>query len=460
MTRKRPPQIRPRSLAALVVSLAAALHLPAHTQQDDPTERLTVDRAVALALEHHPSALAARESVRAASAAVGELSALRLPHLAFEASATRFQEPMIVAPLHALDITQAPDFDRTLLRGTASISYNLFDGGTRGARIRGARAEADAAEYSRESAETSLIALVTQTYLTALSLSDVLNAHNTRLSALESELARVQNHYAEGTAARVAVLRAEAAIAQAEAERVSTASALEVAEQHLARLTGLSPSETSASRLVPVGLRQTEQTIDRETLVAQAAEFNPDLLRARSRHESAISNKSAANALWLPKISLFGGYLGFGSGAGDFTAEWQGGAKISYPVFTGGSRTNTITRTDAMVELAHQEVRHAELAIRDGVDRGLNAVHESRARVSAVEDAVYHLEEVARIERLALDAGSGTQAEYLRSEAELLRARASLIEARNGEIMARIQLARTLGQLTTDWLDRELESTR
>ena len=66
--------------------------------------------------------------VNAADAAVGEVSALRLPQLAFEGSATRYQEPMIVAPLHALDITRAPDFDRTLLRGTASVAYTLFDG--------------------------------------------------------------------------------------------------------------------------------------------------------------------------------------------------------------------------------------------------------------------------------------------------------------------------------------------
>ena len=113
----------------------------------------------------------------------------------------------------------------------------------------------------------------------------------------------------------------------------------------------------------------------------------------------------------------------------------------------------------ALVDIALQEVRQVELSVQDGVDRGLSAVRESQVRVAAVEEAVDHLFEVARIERLSLDAGAGTQTEYLRSEAELLRARALLIEARNTEIAARVELARIVGQLSPAWLERELEST-
>jgi outer membrane protein TolC len=146
---------------------------------------------------------------------------------------------MIVAPLHALDITRAPEFDRTLIRGTASVAYTLFDGGVRGSRVRGARAEASAAEHTRELAVATLITVVTQTYLQVLTARDVLAAHDTRLTALEAERDRIAQLFAEGTTARVSVLRAEAAIAQALAERIATEAALEVGELSLARLTGV-----------------------------------------------------------------------------------------------------------------------------------------------------------------------------------------------------------------------------
>ena len=444
---------------SLLVAVATAWSAPLWSQEPEPPARLTLNAAVVRALEHHPNALAAEAGVAAATAAVGEVSASRLPQVAFEASATQYQEPMIVAPLHALDITRAPEFDHTLIRGTASVAYTLFDGGVRGSRVRGARAEASAAEYVRESAAASLVTVVTQTYLQVLTARDVLAAHDSRLTALDAERDRIERLFAEGTTARVTVLRAEAAIAQALAERVATEAALNVAERSLARLTGISPSETAAERLVPIHLQNPSQLLGRTALLTLAETANPELQRARSRHEVALSAKRTASAAWLPNISLFGGYLGFGSAGGDLVTEWQGGAKVSYPIFTGGARSKTNARAEAMVDIALQEVRQVKLAVQDGVDRGLSAVRESRVRVAAVEEAVDHLSEVARIERLSLDAGAGTQTEYLRSEAELLRARAMLIEARNTEIAARVELARIVGQLNPTWLEHELENT-
>jgi len=448
------------SAFTLVAALVVLSCTPLSGQDTTPGGNLTLSSAVARALAYHPNALAVEAGVDAANAAVGEVSASRLPQLAFEGSATRYQEPMIVAPLHALDITRAPDFDRTLLRGTASVSYTLFDGGVRGSRIRGARAEAGAAESAREATLASLISLVTEAYLRVITAAEVLAAHDTRLSALETELDRAQQLYAEGTTARVVVLRAEAAVAQAEAERVAASAALEVAEQNLTRMIGASPDEAASENLIPVQLQREAAFLARDSLMAQATASNPELQRARERHEAAIATEKAAAALWLPNISLFGGYLGFGSGGGDLITEWQGGAKVTYPIFTGGARSNANARASATVELAHQEIRQAELAVSNGVDLGMSAVRESRARLEAVEEAVTHLTEVARIERLSLETGAGTQTEYLRSEAELLRAKATLIDARNTEIVARIELARITGQLNLSWLDRELENTQ
>jgi outer membrane protein TolC len=85
-------------------------------------------------------------------------------------------------------------------------------------------------------------------------------------------------------------------------------------------------------------------------------------------------------------------------------------------------------------------------------------VSESRARADAVETAVQHLDEVARIEQLALEAGAGTQTDFLRADADLRRARAQLIEARHQEILARVRLARTTGELSLEWLAGTLEA--
>jgi outer membrane protein len=155
---------------------------------------------------------------------------------------------------------------------------------------------------------------------------------------------------------------------------------------------------------------------------------------------------------------LGGVYQLFSSDAGKTTTEWNVGIAVSYPLFTGGARSSAVGRAGAEARLAREELRLAELRIEEGVDRALNASLETRALVSALRRAVQLQTEVARIEQLSLDAGAGTQTDYLRAEAELARARSLLVEAEHAEIAARVELARVVGELTVGWLNRNVET--
>ncbi len=130
---------------------------------------------------------------------------------------------------------------------------------------------------------------------------------------------------------------------------------------------------------------------------------------------------------------------------------------MSYALWTGGGRSNQIRRAGAEARGAAEQTRLAELGVDLSLDRALAAVREAHARVLALRSAVQTSEQVARIERTALEVGTGTQNDYLEAEANLLRARAQLIEARHAEIAARIELARVTGELTVGWLRQLLQ---
>jgi outer membrane protein TolC len=80
--------------------------------------------------------------------------------------------------------------------------------------------------------------------------------------------------------------------------------------------------------------------------------------------------------------------------------------------------------------------------------------------VAALARAEQHQTEVARIELLSLEAGAGTQTDYLRAEADLARARSLLVEAQHTEIAAWVEVARVVGELTPEWLARTVEAAR
>jgi outer membrane protein len=175
---------------------------------------------------------------------------------------------------------------------------------------------------------------------------------------------------------------------------------------------------------------------------------------------AAEAGRSEAKASRLPNLQLGARYADYGTVEGDFSGEWQATFQLSYPVFTGGRRTNVIRRAEAEERRATESLRLVELQMESRIDQALAAVQETGARKEALAAAAEQSQEVARIEHLALEAGAGVQTDYLTAEAELFRARAALTQARHGEIAAAVQLARAMGDLSVTWLEQNLEIVR
>jgi outer membrane protein TolC len=419
---------------------------------------LTLHDAVGLALRAHPSLELARAGVERAEAGRRELRASLLPALSVESSATRFQEPMLVAPLHGFDPQRLPVFDRTLVQSSLALAYQLFDGGARGARVDRATALHAVAGAQLEQARQALLADVTRRYAAVLVTRELLAAHTSRVEALTQERARAAQLLEQGRVARVTLLRADAALSAATAELSATRVHVDAAERELARMVGLEAGAIARAVLVPALVASDVPSRDDALRATLAA--NPELRRLTLQVDAARATVDEARAQWWPRVHLGGRYVHYASGAGDPIGEWQTGLQLSYPLFTAGARPAAIDRARAEEAAGRAELELGRLRAADAVDRALAAVAAAHARAAAWQSAVVQTDEVSRIERLALDTGAGVQTDWLAAQAELLRARASLTEARYDALVARIDLARVMGELTTTWITDNVESGR
>jgi outer membrane protein TolC len=445
----------------LALGLAVWWSGPAAAQGADTAEEgdtltvLELAEVVESALRTHPRLEAAGAGVTAAAAEAGEARAERLPTLGVTARGIRYEEPMVVAPLHGFDPRMPPEFDETLYQGHAAAEYTLFDGGARRSRIRAASSRVDAARAGAATARAEVVAEAVSAYLEALTARDVRAAHGELVAALESERARQALLLSEGTAPRVAVLRAEAALSEARASLEATAQRLDLALRRLARVSGL-PVERVATAALAEVVPPPAVALDREALVARARAKNPRLAEARERAAAARSAAAGARAAYLPRVAATGRYSAYGSASTDAALEWQAGVEVVYPVFTGGARARRVERAAALAELAESESELAARSVADAVDAALVAYRSATARAEALEAAVAQSREVARIEALALESGAGVQSDFLRAQAALARARAGLAEARHAAIEARVRLAQAVGDLGadgTDWME-------
>ncbi len=443
--------------------MIASLQLIAALAQSPDTSRLTLTTVVERALASYPTVAAARAARERAGAALGEAKATLLPRLSLDGSLTRFEQPMVVLPLHGFDVRNPPLFDRTLIQSGLSLSWTVFDFGGRLERVRAQRALGDAAQAAVSSAEMQLAARAVSAYIRVLTTRELLAAQDQRLSALALAADQAQQRLAAGKAARIEVLRVEAERRRALADRIATASRLEVAEGELAQLAGL-PLESLSSRPL-AEFRLADSTWGAEPsaelragLIARAKAANPEVRQLEERSRAARAAAQAQRAAWFPELRVAGAYVDRGRWAGDFSAEWQVGVALAYPLFTGGARASASRRAAAEEHQAAEEVRAAHLNLEQAVDQALAALREAKARRLALESALEQLAEVVRIERLSLEVGSGTESDYLTALANQLAARAGMIEARYAEIAARVELARVTGDLSLEWLSRNLET--
>lgn len=448
----------PGRLGVLALAITAATARADEIAALDPQPvALSLSAAAADAVGLHPALRAARARADASARDVGEARAEWLPTLSLNGSAVKYEEPMVVTPIHGFDPGNIPEFDDVLLQGSLTADWLLFDGGGREARIGRRRALSVAAREDAAAGEARLVGRTITAYLRVLGLAATRDAHDRRLEALAAEEARVAQLAEVGRAPDVDLRRAEAARAAAEAERVRLVAALDVVERELARLTGHDVSATRAGQLRAVSLADTAQPA-RPDLVARALAASPAVRAAEARAEAAADGVRAGRAARWPSLRAVGNVQAYGSDEEEPVAEWNAGVRVSVPLWTGGAISSRVGSALAAREAAESDLAVARLDVEGALDEALAAANEARARTGSLERAVAKFEEVARIEKLRLDAESGTQTDWLDAESELLVARAQLVDARHAEIVARAEIARLTGTLDVAWIDHTLEA--
>lgn len=437
-------------LILLTGGLAVAEPVPA-------LSNLPLVEAIEQALAQYPTMGVADADLARARAVRGEALAAWFPSLSFSAAATRYEEQMPATPIHGFSPGILPAFNDAVAQYGLNATYTLFDGGRRRGRIRGARAYVAAAGSALDDARQSLMARVIIAYLAVLSGREILAAHDNRLAAMRAELSRAEQFFASERAAKVEILRVEAVLATAEADREHARARLEVAERNLALLVGVDPEQTTAPRLIPVSI--VDSTVEANAIISSVAlAANPMIARARSRVAAANAELAVTRGARWPALQAGANWLDQGDFDGHRVDEWNVGVSLSFPLFAGGATRQRIAQARADRRVAEEQLRLTEMSLQQQIDQTLARLAETRSRVASLSRAVESSAEVVRIEKLLVKTGSGTQTDYLDAEANLVTARASLAEVRHAEIAARVELARLTGELDLQWVSRKLEN--
>ena len=337
-------------------------------------------------------------------------------------------------------------FERNVFEVGASASWEVDFWGRFRRATEAARATLAATEWGRRAVVTSLVAQVAEAYFVLRAIDLNLEISRQTLASRQESLRLTQVRAANGAVSELDVRQAEQLVFGASAVIVDLERQAEQHENLISLLQGSNPGAVARGRTL------TDQPLIPQVptaLPSALLEHRPDILEAEQTLVAANANIGVARTNYFPQISLTGSG-GFQSAAlsslltgpaGFFTV----GASLLQPVFTAG-------RTRSQVALAEAQREGALLAYQQTILQSLRDV--SDALIAYQRDREFRIQqellarsagEALRLTTVRYEGGASSYLEVLDADTRLFVAQLGLAQARLNELLALVQIYRSLG---------------
>ncbi len=441
---------RPSGLLAglLLLAIAASAAMPAVPFRTDGKpdpgfmvpDELNLPYALAFALDNNFAIRAAKERIRQQEGIVLEVRSAGVPNVAAGASYTRLDR----------EISSSGD-DRTWGLSITARQV-LYSGGGVQASVRASRLSLDAAVLQLQAVIDGALLDVRTRFYDVLVSRERIKVQEQNVELLRRQLQDVRNRYEAGTVSNFEVLRAEVALANAQAPLISARNNHRIAIEELRRVLGFTTADGANVARIPefVGALEFAPTsVELTTALASARERRPDLLRLRKLEEAAAEGVVARRADLYPDLALAGSYswnkAPFRNSFSDARDGWAVGLQSSWSIFDGRATRGRVAQARSVLEQTRLAFEEAELAVIVEVRRALSSLQEATELAEASKKVVEQAEEAVRLADARYSAGTATQLDVLTARTDLTTARLNQLEAFYRFNVASATLRRAMG---------------
>ncbi len=439
------------AVAALVCALSGAVGAGPAVAQDTtaaaPTiapvavvDTVTLDEAVARALEVNPQVVQASTALGTAEYATRQAYASMLPSLSFSSGASASSSQRYDPQTNIQLTNQSNSYSAGL-----SSNMDLFAGGRNLAQVRSARASESAAEATLTARRFDVALSAKTAFFAVLRAEDLIELTKQQIEQAEAQQLAARQRLQAGQATRSDVLRARLQVRNAQQAWLQAETQRRTAMYALGQAAGITGAVEAArpEQLEPQPLALSGAAM-RELVLAQA----PTVLSAEANLNVARSGLSQARAQWVPTLGLSGGYNWANSDAAlaGGRTSWSTSVRLSYPLFNGLQREAAVDRANAQVTLATAQAEDASRAVVTEVERLLASVQLAEQQLALLQESVAVAGEDYRVQKERYDHGAGTILDLVSSQIALTQAENDLINARYDYLLAKSELESLIGR--------------
>jgi len=440
----------PRILVTLVMAASAA-GAQAPTQPNAPSQTITFDDAIRIALRQNTTLLQANNSAALSSATVRQQRLSFLPDLRFTTNTGQnygrtFSE----------DEGRIIDQTTQSVNAGVSSSVTLFNGLTNVASLRSAQLSEDAGERNVKRAEQTVAFTVASNFLALVQQQEQLRVQRENLAAQEAQEKQIKAFVDAGSRPISDLYQQQAAVAAARSQVVNAERAFELAKVDLIQTLQLDPRGSYA--FAPPALdtaSKANATFSLDSLLTRALGQRSDLFAQQSLVSAASQNVKAANGSRWPSLSLSAGYNSAYSSATpigftDQLNQRRGGSLaigLSIPLFDRGTTDLAAQRAQIAEDNARLDLKDRQQQVGLEVRRAYLDYRAATQQLDAAEAQLRAAALALQASQQRYNVGAATLLEVTQARATQLQGASALVTARYGLLFQRTLIGYYIGDL-------------
>ena len=408
-----------------------------------PGGGLSFAAAANLALCRNPQTRSAWATAHQQAAALGSAESAWLPTVTGTGAESRYYGSHADVNGNIVSNTQ----DST--DAAVNLTWLLYDFGGRTSRIDNARSLLDASAYTAGFSVQQLMLQVVQNYYGAVAADALLASAKTTEDVTKRTLDIARALASGGLASLGDVLQAQTAYEQAVLASVQADQAAKTARGTLAVTLGVTAEQPFKLEGEPVPNEVPALSARINNLMAEAARQRPDLKAAQAQRDAAQASVTMAQAEGRPSIS-FGAIHSYTDTQGVQNQNYsQIGVTITVPLFTGFKVHYDVRQARSALQAQDNSLDQVGLQVTLDVWTSYHALDSAIQQLSVTADLLKTSNSNLDVALGRYQAGLASILDVLTAQVAAATARQLRIEAELGWRVARAQMARSVGRLTS-----------
>jgi len=341
--------------------------------------------------------------------------------------------------------------DEDTYSAVLTVTQPIFAGGSIPARINSAKLMSLLTDETVRAAVQDVVYAAEHAYYDVLLSQHLLEISTDAVRSAKAHLDNVRQRQRGGVASDFDVLRAEVELSNFQAEYIQNKNAINIAKANLIKIMGVSQD---SDFVLSDKLLYVASNVTMEQAVEAAYRNRPDLLGREFDIKMQKELLKVARSQYFPMVS---GYYSNTWAKPDphsmmeieWGHAWQTGIMASVPVFDGFMREGQIVAQKARLKQGQIDLIDAEETALFELTKAQLSIENASEFIESQRLNLTRAQEGLRLAEVGYREGTNTQVEMIDAQAALTTARANHYQAIYSHIIAKLDLQRAMGTLTS-----------